>query len=59
MGFEEDNLFHLKQLSCNHKKQQIYTQQRFDILNGLEFTFTRCNNCHKIVGLQARKFAKH
>jgi hypothetical protein len=59
METEEDRLFYLRQVSCNHQKQPQYTQRRFDILNGLEFTFTRCNNCHKIVGLQAKKFAKH
>jgi hypothetical protein len=52
-------LGYARQLNCNHKKQQLYTQKRFDVLNGFELTFTRCLNCHKIVGLEARKFTKH
>jgi hypothetical protein len=46
------------QPDCNHQKHQVYTQRRFDILNGFEFTLTRCLNCHKIVGMQAKKFSK-
>jgi hypothetical protein len=52
-------LGYARQPNCNHKKQQLYTQKRFDVLNGFELTFTRCLNCHKIVGLEARKFTKH
>ena len=44
--------------TCEHEKHQVYTQKRFDILGGLEFTLTRCVNCHKIVGMQARKSSK-
>ena len=56
---EDDRLFYGKQVICNHQKQQSYTQKRSDILNGFELTFTRCLNCHKIMGLEARKFSKH
>jgi hypothetical protein len=56
----EDNMLgYSRQTSCNHKKQQLYTQKRFDVLNGFELTFTRCLNCHKIVALKARKFTRH
>jgi len=27
---------------CNHQKHQVYTQRRVDVLNGFEFTLTRC-----------------
>jgi hypothetical protein len=56
---EDDRLFYSSQLKCNHTKQELYKQKRFDILNGFELTFTRCLNCHKIVGLEAKKFSKH
>jgi hypothetical protein len=56
---EDDALNYVSQPNCNHKKHQIYTQRRLDFLNGLEFTFTRCLNCHKIMALQAKKFIKH
>lgn len=55
----EDSVFYMRQRTCRHEKAQLYTQRRFDILNGLEFTFTRCINCHKIVALESRKFTKH
>ena len=53
---EEDVLFSQRQLNCNHQAEELYTQRRFDILNGFEFTLTRCLNCHKVVGLEAKKF---
>jgi hypothetical protein len=56
---EDDRLFYSSQPKCKHIKQELYKQKRFDILNGFELTFTRCLNCHKIVGLEARKFSKH
>ncbi|MCW3995786.1 MAG: hypothetical protein NWE98_06520 [Candidatus Bathyarchaeota archaeon] len=56
---EDERLFYISKSNCNHKKQQVYIQKRMDILNGFEFTLTRCLNCHKIVVLQARKFSKH
>jgi len=56
---EEDNVFYIRQFTCTHEKTQLYKQRRFDILNGFEFNFTRCLNCHKIVSLDARKFSKH
>ena len=43
--------------NCNHETERLYTERCFDILNGFEFNFTRCINCHKIVGLEAKKFA--
>jgi hypothetical protein len=55
---EKESLFSMRQLNCNHEKQERYRQRQFDILNGFEFYLTRCLNCHKIVELEARKFAK-
>lgn len=55
---EEGILFSTRQLNCNHQKQELYTQRRFDILNGFEFNLTRCLNCHKIVELESKKFSK-
>ncbi len=55
---EEDTLFTMRQLNCNHQKEELYTQRRFDILNGFEYNLTRCLNCHKIVELEAKKFSK-
>jgi hypothetical protein len=52
---EDDILFIQRQLTCAHKKQVQYQQRQFDILNGLEYHFTRCLNCHKIVDLEAKK----
>ncbi len=54
---EEDILFTMRQLNCNHH-EELYTQRRFDILKGFEFNLTRCLNCHKIVELDAKKFSK-
>ncbi len=56
---EGDILFKDSQPNCSHQEQELYTQRRFDILNGYEFTLTRCLNCHKIVGLEAKKFSEH
>lgn len=44
--------------NCEHQKHQVYTQRRFDILYGFEFTLTRCLKCHKVVELEAHKFSK-
>ena len=51
---EEDVLFNTSHPDCNHQKQELYAQRRFDILNGFEFNLTRCLNCHKIVELEAK-----
>jgi hypothetical protein len=56
---EEDTMFNTRQLNCAHQKQELYTQRRFDILNGFEYNLTRCLNCHKIVELEAKKFSQH
>ena len=41
---------------CKSQSMKGYLFERcFDILNGFEFNFTRCINCHKIVGLEAKK----
>ena len=56
---DEYSVFDMRQLMCTHEKTQLYKQRRFDILNGFEFNFTRCLDCHKIIGLEARKFSKH
>jgi hypothetical protein len=55
---EEDILFNLNQVNCNHQKQELYKQRGFDILNDLEFTLTRCHSCHKIMELEAKKLSK-
>jgi hypothetical protein len=54
----EDSVFYFKQVNCKHDKTQLYAQRRFDVLNGLEVTFTRCLNCHRIVALDAKKLTK-
>jgi hypothetical protein len=54
---EEDILFSMRQFNCNHRKQELYTQRCFDILNGFEFNLKRCLNCHKIVELESKKFS--
>ena len=41
--------------NCSHEIDQLYTERCFDILNGFELVFIRCMNCHKIVGLEAKK----
>jgi len=41
--------------NCSHELERLYTERCFDILNGFEFNFTRCINCHKIVVLEAKK----
>lgn len=53
---DEETLVDTSQLNCSHKEQELYTERCFDILNGFELTFTRCLNCHKVVGLDAKKF---
>ena len=53
---EEERLAGTSPVNCSHEEKQLYTERCFDILNGLELTFTRCLSCHKIVGLQAKKF---
>jgi hypothetical protein len=55
---EEDILFNQRQLNCTHKEQKVYSQRQFDVLNGFEFNFTRCLNCHKIVELKVKKFVE-
>lgn len=54
---EEDILFKQRQLTCMHEKEHLYTQRQFDILNGFEFNFVRCINCHKVVELEAKKIS--
>jgi len=55
---EEDTLFSQRQFTCIHSQERLYRQRQFDILNGYEYNFTRCLNCHKIVKLDAKKFTK-
>jgi hypothetical protein len=50
---DEETLVNASQLNCSHKEE--YTERFFDVLNGLELTFTRCIDCHKIVSLDAKK----
>ena len=56
---DKESLVYSGQLECNHEKQRLYTDRRFDILNGFELTYTRCINCHKVVSLDAKKFGNH
>ena len=55
---DKERLVDASELNCNHRKQELYIERCFDILNGFELTFTRCLNCHRIVGLEAKKFEK-
>jgi uncharacterized protein with PIN domain len=55
---EEGILFSIRQINCNHQKQELYTQRQFDIINGFEFNLTRCLKCHKIVELKSKSFVK-
>jgi hypothetical protein len=52
---DKEGLVETTQLNCKHEEQQLHAERCFDILNGLEFTFNRCINCHKIVSLEAKK----
>ena len=52
---ENDRVFVVSQASCNHTKERHYTQRNFDMLNGFEYVFTRCMNCHKILIIDAKK----
>jgi cytochrome c2 len=52
---EEDSVYSINQASCNHSKQQHYSQKDYDLLNGYEFVFTKCMNCHKILCIDAKK----
>lgn len=54
----EESGFYARQLNCKHEQNLWYTRQQFDILNGLEYTLTRCLNCHKIVKMSAKKLAE-
>jgi len=54
---DEGQLTSVSQVICDHAKQRLYTQRRFDILNGFELVVTRCCNCHKILALEVKKFA--
>lgn len=55
---EADSLVNNLKPDCNHGKQPVYTQRRFDILNGFEYNLTRCLNCHQIVEFKAKKFCE-
>ena len=55
---EADSLVNSLKPECNHGKQPVYTQRRFDILNGFEYNLTRCLNCHQIVEFKAKKFCE-
>jgi hypothetical protein len=52
---EEDRLVSISQVTCDHWKQRLYKQTRFDILNGFELVLTRCINCHKILAFEVKK----
>jgi hypothetical protein len=54
---DKEGLVSESQLNCSHKERELYKERFFDILNGLELTFTRCPSCHKIVCLDAKKFS--
>ena len=56
---DEDDLVHARQITCDHGKHKLYTQRDFDVLNGFEFVYTRCLNCHKIINLEAKDFTNH
>ncbi len=52
---EKESLVSICQIFCDHSKHGQYSQTRFDILNGFKIVLTRCMNCHKIIGFQAKK----
>lgn len=52
---DQERAVNSSQVKCTHAEQELYTERCFDILNGLELTFTRCRNCHKVVSLEAKK----
>jgi hypothetical protein len=54
---DEERLVETSQRICSHETERLYTERCFDILNGFELNFTRCINCHKIVGLEAKRLA--
>jgi hypothetical protein len=45
----------VKQMTCDHSMHDYYTRKRFDILNELEISETKCLNCHKILILGVKK----
>ena len=53
---EEDDIVYFRQVTCEHGKQEFYTQRNFDILKGFELVYTRFLNCHKIMNLEVKKF---
>ena len=56
---ENERLTWLKQVTCDHAKQERYVQRCFDILNGFELVETKCVNCHKILSLKIEGFGAH
>lgn len=53
-----DSLTTVSQVLCDHTKERVYTQRRFDILEGFEVIETKCLNCHKLLILEIKKFSK-
>ena len=53
---DEEELVETSQPSCDHENQRLYTDRRFDVLNGFELNYTRCINCHKTVSLEVKNF---
>ncbi len=51
---EHDRLVSVCQAMCEHHAHKIYTQRRFDILNGFEMVLTRCLNCHKTLKMEIK-----
>ncbi|XES76336.1 MAG: hypothetical protein ACBZ72_09140 [Candidatus Bathyarchaeia archaeon] len=45
------------QAICDHSLHRFYEQRQFDLLNGYELVFTRCENCHKPLSLKVKKIA--
>jgi hypothetical protein len=56
---EENRLHTAEAIGCNHKNERTYTQRCFDILNGFELLYTKCENCHKTLTLDIKKLAQH
>ncbi len=51
---KSDRLVSVYQATCEHLVHEIYTQRRFDILNGFEMVLTRCINCHKTLKMEIK-----
>jgi hypothetical protein len=54
---ESTNLIFVRQATCDHQIHRSYTHKSFDILNGFEFVFKKCINCHKTLELEVNNLS--